>query len=141
VTDAIRGTGWRPVALYAAGVWSGLTIWAALAQYVLPGRGQALGKLGSFHWVFLINAFPALLCAAGFAVGSAFTRRSACPRPWRSSLALGLGLVFPLSVRVLRPVLDRFDAGMIPALVWCVLGSAGAAVLLAAWERRAEPKP
>jgi hypothetical protein len=41
-------------------VWGGLTAWAALAQYVLPGRGHALGKLGSFHWVLPINVFPAL---------------------------------------------------------------------------------
>ena len=137
MTDTSGGSRWRQVAAYAAGVWSGLTIWAALAQYVLPGRGQALGKLGSFQWVFLINAFPALLCAAGFAAGLAFTRRSARPGPWSTRLALGLGLVFPLSIRLLRPALDQFGAGMIPALVWCVVGSAGTAWLLARWERRA----
>jgi hypothetical protein len=54
---------------YALGVWAALTAWAALAQYVLPGRGQALGKLGSFHWVLVINLLPALLCAVGFAAG------------------------------------------------------------------------
>ena len=68
---------WRLVASYAAGVWCGLTAWAALAQYVLPGRGHALGKLGSFHWVFVINLLPALLCALGLAVGLAVVRRTA----------------------------------------------------------------
>jgi hypothetical protein len=62
---------WRLVASYAVGVWGGLTAWAALAQYVLPGRGHALGKMGSFHWVLVINLLPALLCALGFAVGPA----------------------------------------------------------------------
>jgi hypothetical protein len=123
--------------MYAAGVWSGLTLWAALAQYVLPGHGHALGKLGAFHWVFLINAFPAVLCAVGFAVGLACVRRQPHSRSSSRRIAPILGLVFPLSVRLLRPVLDQFGAGMVPALVWCVLGSAGAALLLAQWERRA----
>jgi hypothetical protein len=111
-------------------------IWAALAEYVLPGRGHALGKLGSFGWVFLINVFPAVLCAVGFAVGLACGRwRAYSPLlSWRAPLILGL--MFPLSMRLLRPVLDQFGAGMIPALVWCVLGSACVALLLARWEGR-----
>ena len=51
----------RQSAAFGFGVWGALTVWAALAQYLLPGRGSALGKLGSFHWVFLINLVPALL--------------------------------------------------------------------------------
>jgi hypothetical protein len=109
---------WRPIAAYATGIWSGLMIWAALAQYVLPGRGHALGKLGSFDWIFLINVFPATLCAVGFAVGLAYARWRAYPSPLSWRAALILGLVFPLSVRLLRPVLDQFGAGMVPALVW-----------------------
>jgi hypothetical protein len=110
--------------------------WAALAQYVLPGRGHALGKLGSFHWVFLINVFPALLGALGFAVGAAVAQRSVLSRfpSWRAALVLGL--LFPLTVRLLRPGFDQLGAGMIPALMWCVLGSAGAGWLLARWEPR-----
>ena len=134
----IVSSSWRLIAAYAAGVWGGLMIWAALAQYVLPGRGHALGKLGSFDWVFLINVFPAVLCAVGFAVGLACGRWHAYSRSliWRAPLILGL--VFPLSMRLLRPVLDQFGAGMIPALVWCVLGSACVALLLARWERRTD---
>jgi len=76
-------------------VWGGLTAWAALAQYVLPGRGHALGKPGSFHWVLLINVFPALLCALGFALGLAVYRRRVLDgiASWR--VALALGCVFP----------------------------------------------
>ena len=54
---------------------------------------------------------------------------------WRRALILGL--VFPLSVRLPRPALDQFGAGMVPALTRCDLGSAGAALLLARWGRRA----
>jgi len=106
-----------------------------LAQYVLPGRGHALGKLGSFHWVLLIDVFPALLCAFGFAVGLAVSRRMpGGAASWRNALLAGI--LFPLTVRLLRPMFDLFGAGMIPALVWCVLGSAGAGWLLA---RREQP--
>ena len=114
----------KSVAAYAAGVWSGLTTWAALAQYVLPGRGQALGKLGSFHWVLWINLVPALLCGLGFAAGWAVARRPGPPRPahWRKTLVLGL--LFPLTALLLRPLFGLFSAGTTPALVWCVLGSA-----------------
>jgi hypothetical protein len=137
VADATRSghSTWRPVASYALGVWIGLTAWAALAQYVLPGRGHALGKLGSFHWVLLIDVFPALLCAFGLAVGLAVARprTPGVPASWR--LALLSGMVFPLTVRLLRPMFDLLGAGMIPALVWCVLGSAGAGWLLAGRER------
>ena len=88
VTAVVDGhSKWQSVASYAVGVWSGLTAWAALAQYVLPGRGHALGKLGSFHWVLLINVFPALLCALGFAFGRAVVRRSVPSRlsSWRGA--------------------------------------------------------
>jgi hypothetical protein len=117
---------WGPVASYGVGVWGGLTAWAALPQYVLPGRGHTLGKLGSFHWVLLINVFPALLCALGFALGLAVVRRPATSSFSSRRVALALGLVFPLSVWLLGPVFHPLGAGMIPALVWCVLGSAGA---------------
>jgi hypothetical protein len=114
----------KSTAIYAAGVWSGLTAWAALAQYVLPGRGQALGKLGSFHWVLWINLVPALLCAIGFAAGWAVARRSGASGPahWRTLLVLGL--LFPLTTLLLRPLFGLFSAGTTPALVWCALGSA-----------------
>ena len=131
---------WWLVASYAVGVWGGLTAWAALAQYVLPGRGHALGKLGSFHWVLLINVFPALLCAAGFAVGLAWVRRPV--HSLLSSgrvavvLALALGLLFPLTVRLLGPVFHWLGGGMIPALVWCVVGSAIVGGLLRRCDRR-----
>lgn len=132
-------SGRRSVASYAVGVWGGLMAWAALAQYVLPGRGHALGKLGSFHWVFLINVFPALLCALGFAIGLAVARRAA-PSSWAGPrVALVLGLLFPLTVRLLRPVFDLMGAGMIPALAWCGLGSAGAGWLLARRDRPGGP--
>lgn len=124
---------WSLVASYAVGVWGGLTAWAALAQYVLPGRGHALGKLGSFHWVLLINVFPALLCALGVAIGLAVTRSSERAGAIGARAALAVGLVFPLSLRLLRPLFGLFGAGMIPGLVWCVLGSAGAGALLGWW--------
>jgi hypothetical protein len=112
------------LAAYAVGVWSGLTAWAALAQYVLPGRGQALGKLGSFHWVLWINLVPALLCALGFATGWALVRRPTTAGRARWRLALLLGLLFPLTALLLRPLFGLFSAGTTPALVWCALGSA-----------------
>jgi hypothetical protein len=116
-------------------VWGGLTAWAALAQYVLPGRGHALGKLGSFHWVFGINLVPALLCAIGFALGLAVSRGRVLDRPASWRVALALGFVFPLSVWLLGPVFHRLGPGMIPALAWCVLGSVGAPWLLGRWEQ------
>ena len=135
----------KRVAAYAVGVWGGLTAWAALAQYVLPGRGHALGKLGSFYWVLLINVLPALLCGLGFAIGFAVSRSSGGARASGGRVALAgtlaLGLVFPLSLRLLRPVFVSFDAGMIPALVWSLLGSVGAAWLLARWEQRGAREP
>jgi len=103
---------------------------------VLPGRGHALGKLGSFHWVLLINAFPALLCALGFAIGLAATRSDEGAAAIGGHAALAVGLVFPVSLRLLRPLLYLFGAGMIPALAWCVLGSAVAGALLGWWGRR-----
>jgi hypothetical protein len=87
--DVIAHSWWRLVPSYAVGVWGGLTTWAALAQYVLPGRA-----------------------------------------------ALALGVVFPLSVWMLGPVFGLLDAGMIPALAWCVVGSALAGGLLRWLERR-----
>ena len=127
---------WRLVAGYAFGVWGGLTAWAALAQYVLPGRGHALGKLGSFHWVFVINLIPALLCACGFVVGLLVARpRAPAGVPgWR--VALLLGLLFPLTALPLKPLFAQFSHGLGPALVWCVVGSAIAGGLLCWWERR-----
>jgi hypothetical protein len=102
---------------------------------VLPGRGHALGKLGSFHWVLLINALPALLCALGFALGSMALRRSTQPAFSRVQvmLVLVLGLLFPLTLRLLRPLFGQVDAGMAPALAWCVLGSAGIGAWLTRW--------
>ncbi len=137
MTAAVKASaGWSLVASYAVGVWGGLTAWAALAHYVLPGRGHALGKLGSFHWVLLINALPALLCGLGFAVGLTMVRRSATAGSSRGRVTFALGCGFPLSLWMLGPVFQRLDAGMTPALAWCALGSAGAAWLLARWERR-----
>ena len=120
------------VAAYAAGVWGGLTAYAALAQYVLPGRGQALGKLGSFHWVPLINLVPALLCALGLAIGWVTSPRPAQSAGSRWRLALMLGLLFPLTAQLLRPVFGLFSAGTTPAMAWCVLGSA----VVGAWLAR-----
>jgi hypothetical protein len=121
---AVRAPYLKSIAAYTAGVWGGLTAWAALAQYVLPGRGEALGKLGSFHWVLWINLVPALLCACGFAAGWAVARRpgSSGLAHWRN--ALMLGLLFPLTALLLHPLFGLFSAGTTPALVWCVLGSA-----------------
>jgi len=118
-------------ATYAAGVWSGLTAWAALAQYVLPGRGHALGKLGAFHWVLLINLLPTLLCAIGFGAGAMLRRQSfeATAANWK--LLFLAGLLFPMTLRLFRPLFDRFGAGMTPALAWCVIGSAIVAAVLA----------
>jgi phosphoglycerol transferase MdoB-like AlkP superfamily enzyme len=114
----------KSAAIYATGVWASLTAWAALAQYVLPGRGQALGKLGAFHWVLWINLVPALLCALGFAAGWSLVRRPTTAGRTRWRLALLLGLLFPLTALLLRPLFGLFSAGTTPALVWCVLGSA-----------------
>lgn len=113
-----------------------MTAWAALAQYVLPGRGQALGKLGSFHWVFVINLLPAVLSALGFAVGLLVMRSRAHAGAPGGRAALLLGFVFPLTLPLLSPVLERFGDGLGPGLVWCVIGSAGAGGLLQRWGQR-----
>lgn len=121
---------------YALGVWSALTAWAALAQYVLAGRGAALGKLGSFHWVLVINLVPALLCALGFAAGQLALRPRAQAHSTPGRAALLLGLLFPLTLPLLSPVLARFGPGLGPALAWCLIGSAGAGGLLQQWGQR-----
>ena len=114
----------RQSAAFGFGVWGALTVWAALAQYLLPGRGSALGKLGSFHWVFLINLVPALLCASGFVVGRALMRLREPSRMSGWRVALLLGMLFPLTLGLLRPVFAMLGHGLMPALVWCVAGSA-----------------
>ena len=126
----------RRVGAYGSGVWGALTVWAALAQYVLPGRGQALGKLGAFHWVFIINLLPAFLCAGGFAAGRVLVRSrvSVGAAGWR--VAVVLGLLFPLTLGLLRPAFAVLGHGLWPALVWCVAGSAIVGAALGGWERR-----
>lgn len=128
----------RQWAAFGFGVWGALTVWAAIAQYVLPGRGSALGKLGSFHWVFLINLVPALLCASGFVVGLLALRPCVGARGSGGAVALGLGLLFPLTLGLLRPVFATLGHGLLPALVWCVAGSVITGALLGGWERRRE---
>lgn len=125
----------RRAGAYSFGVWVALTTWAALAQYVLPGRGDALGKLGSFRWVFVINLVPALLCATGFAVGLLAGRSRAPMVATRGRAALLLGLLFPLTLPLLAPAFARLSPGLWPALAWCVIGSAGAGTLLQRWNR------
>jgi hypothetical protein len=39
-------------------------------------------------------------------------------------VALGLGSLFPLTLDLLRPVFAMLGHGLLPALVWCVAGSA-----------------
>ncbi len=114
--------GW--LAAFGFGVWGALTVWAALAEYVLPGRGSALGKLGSFHWVFAINLVPALLCASGFAAGLLALRPRVGARASSAAVALGLGFLFPLTLGLLSPVFAMLGHGLWPALVWCMAGSA-----------------
>lgn len=126
----------RLTGAYALGVWGAITAWAALVQYVLPGRGQALGKLGSFHWVFVINLLPALLCALGFATGLLAMRPRAQATAPGGRAALLLGFMFPLTLPLLSPVLARFGDGLGPALAWCVIGSAGTGGLLQRWGQR-----
>lgn len=126
----------RLVGAYGSGVWGALTVWAALAQYVLPGRGQALGKLGSFHWVLVINLLPALLCAVGFAVGLFALRPRAGTPASGGAVALGLGSLFPLTLGLLRPAFPMLGHGLLPALVWCAAGSVITGALFGGWERR-----
>ena len=114
----------RQWAAFGFGVWGALTVWAALAEYVLPGRGSALGKLGSFHWVFVINLVPALLCASGFAVGLLARRPRTGTPALGGAVALGLGMLFPLTLGLLRPAFAMLGHGLLPAIVWCVAGSA-----------------
>ena len=114
--------GW--LAAFGFGVWGALTAWAALAEYVLPGRGSALGKLGSFHWVFVINLVPSLLSAVGFAVGLLALRPRVGARALSAAVALGLGFLFPLTLGLLSPVFAMLGHGLLPAIMWCVAGSA-----------------
>lgn len=133
----MRNTGTIPLAVaYGVGVWGTLTAWAALAEYVLPTRGQALGKLGSFQWVFVINLLPALLCTSGLAAG--LLARRARGQACASSIGVAafLGLLFPLTLGLLRPAFAFLGHGLLPALVWCMAGSVVAGALLGGWMRR-----
>jgi hypothetical protein len=110
------------------GVWSAVTLWAALVSWmpaVMPGPP---GKDIGLHWAALINLVPAALAGVGFLLGLGLARgrsRGGGAGRW---FAFALGLVFPLTAWLLRPLFGYLSPGLWPGLAWFFVGS-----VLVAW--------
>lgn len=112
---------------FALGLWLSFTALAGLWPWVAPvlGHTGVSGKEVGLGWAALINMVPALLGFVGFFLGS-FTFGAKARGPARAGLkgaTLGLGFLFPLTLWALRPLLATFNAGLMPSMVWAVLGS------------------
>lgn len=119
-------------AAYGAGVVAGLTGYAALLVFVFDSAGHGLGKLNSFWWVLLINLVAAVIPTLGFRIGLAFSPADGrATRLLRPPGALLLGILFVGSVYLVRPLLMRFHAGLVPAIVYSGVGSLLLALVVA----------
>ena len=119
-------------AAYALGVWSSLTLWAAVSPHLgLPDR-VASGKDIALSWALLANMVPALMCGLGFRIGIAGDEKpSASTSGMRSLLVVfAWGVLFIAVTAALQPLFALFQGGLIPALVWTLPGSILAARLL-----------
>lgn len=117
------------VAGYAAGIWLAAALWALVTEHVLPGGRVAFGAGSGWSIGPAIALAPALLGGFGYAVGLTWSG-SARPLPARLHIrmaALG-GLVFTFVLGLLVPLFASLQAGLWPAAVWCVAGSAGFAI-------------
>jgi hypothetical protein len=117
--------------IYGCGVWLALSAWAVIAPHLPASAEQPLGKDIELVWAWLINILPMLLCALGFRFGmtgfaAGDSRLAKRDLTW---LALAFGLLFPLSVVLLRPLFTLLDRGLLPAITWAFVGSVLAGLL------------
>jgi hypothetical protein len=118
------------VAGYAGSIWLAAAAWALVTERVVPGGLAAFGAASGWSIGPVFALAPALLGGFGYAVGLSWSA-AARPLPARAQLriaALG-GLWFTLVLGLLVPLFATMQAGLWPAAVWCVAGSAA----LAAW--------
>jgi len=128
--DTSHGIGaWRLALVYGAGIYCALLLWFAIVVFFdLPGQ-MGRGKAEP-AWAFVIYLIPFALGTLGFRGGMIGFDASAAVATRRRLLgtALLLGALWPLSVLVLRPVFAGISRGLLPALVWVLVGSALAAI-------------
>jgi hypothetical protein len=116
---------WQLCLLYSVGVWCAITLWAAVAHHIPPPGGAGRGKDMPLVWAALVNVLPALLCWLGFGLGMTGldARRCAWSGQRARWTAFAAGVVFPVTAVVLRPMFAWFSPGLLPALVWALVGS------------------
>lgn len=117
------------VAGYAGSVWLAAAIWALVTEHVLPGGRMAFGAGSGWSIGPVIALAPALLGGFGYAIGLTWSG-GARPVPARLLVRMAAfgGLAFTFVLGLLVPLFASLQAGLWPALVWCVAGSAGLAV-------------
>lgn len=116
------------VAGYAAGIWLAAAVWALVTEHILPGGQRAFGAQTGWTIGPAIAVAPALLGAFGYAIGLSWS--AARPLPARTHLRIAVlsGLWFTLVLGLLVPLFARLQAGIWPAAVGCVAGSAALAI-------------
>ncbi|MFO1219282.1 MAG: hypothetical protein U1E89_12975 [Burkholderiaceae bacterium] len=127
------------VAAYALGLWLAACAWVALTQHLLPGARRLLDADATGLAIALWSSVPAVLGAFGYAIGLSWST-PAGPLPWPAQLRRAFlgGLAFTLGLAALVPLLALAQAGLWPAAVACVAGSA---VLAAVQAARADARP
>ena len=121
---------WKRSFAFAAGEFASLWILVAILPYVQSGHGN-VGKGNSLDWAFLFFLLVSLVGALGFRIG--LIGFKACgDSGWekrRFWLAFAIGALIPLSFVALRPVFGLIGTGIVPGMVWTLIGSMMAAVL------------
>lgn len=121
---------WKRSFAFASGEFASLWVWVAILPYVQSGHGN-VGKGNSLDWAFLFFLLVSLVGALGFRIGLIGLEVGG-DSGWekhRFWLALAIGALFPLSFVALRPVFGFISTGILPGLVWTLIGSMMAAVL------------
>jgi len=114
---------------YALGVFAALSLWAVFAPVVVAALRRTEVHEFPFFVTLVVDLALALLCLGGFRLGLLGTPPGRGPSsrvgPW---IAFAFGLVFPVSIVLLRPAFASIGFGFLPALGWAVGGSALAAL-------------
>lgn len=122
----IAGRRHHPVAVasYAGGIWVAAAVWALTTEHILPGGQSAFGTQAGWSIGPVFALAPALLGGFGYAIGLSWSAARPMPaRTWVRVAALG-GLWFTLVLGLLMPLFASLQAGLWPAAVGCVTGSA-----------------
>ena len=120
---------WRRSLAYALGEFAAFGIFVALIPYI-PGWSGS-GKDNSLTWAIPSVMVVSLLDGLGFRLGLiAFDATGASA--WeqrRFRLAFAFGVLFAVSMLLLRPLLVRINVGILPGIVEGFVGSIVAALL------------